>query len=268
MYNLSAIIITKDEEIHIERCIKSLKDHVDAIFLIDSGSTDNTLLIAENLGAIIFKNNWSGYSNQINWGINKISSISKWILRIDADEIIENNDTLIKNYILNLNKDINGITIKRNIYFDGELVRYGGIYNRKILRIFRSGFGYCDNKLMDEHLIVKPKIINSEFIFSDKNLHGFNKFISKHINYADLESTTNLNIPNLPGYKYSKNTNNIFLIKKYIFMRLNPKLRPFLYLFYRLILRGGFLDKNKAYYFHIFQSFFYRSTVEYKKLKN
>ena len=267
MYNLAAMIITKNEEIHIQRCINSVIDHVDAVFVIDSGSIDKTTIIAEKLGAVILKNKWTGYSNQINWAIKKISPLSKWILRIDADEIIEKNGQFIKNYIKNINPDINGITIKRNMYFDGDLVRYGGVYNRKILRIFRSGYGFCDNKLMDEHIVVKPKIIDSKFVFCDKNLNGFNHFISKHIRYAELESKANLNLNNLPGFQYSSNTNNIRLLKKNIFMKINPRLRPFLYLFYRLILRGGILDKDKAYYFHIFQSFFYRSMVEYKKLK-
>ena len=81
------------------------------------------------------------------------------------------------------------MNIKRNIHFNQSLVRFGGIYNRKILRIFRSRFGKCDDRKMDEHLIVKPKIVDSNFIFSDVSLIEFKDFIIKHLNYADLESS-------------------------------------------------------------------------------
>ena len=85
---VTAIIITKDEAIHIGRCIDSLKKHVSRIVVVDSGSEDDTKNIVLSKGCEFYFNEWKGYSNQINWAIKKVSKTSDWILRIDADEII------------------------------------------------------------------------------------------------------------------------------------------------------------------------------------
>ena len=115
-------------------------------------------------------NKWKGYSNQVNWAIKKVSSTSEWILRIDADEIINDSKLTVKDYLAHLDDDVNGLNITRNMYFGNELVKSGGIYNKKILRIIRSGFGKCDGNIMDEHLICDEKIIDSPFTFSDISL--------------------------------------------------------------------------------------------------
>ena len=68
---LTAIIITKNESLHIARCIKFCFNHVDKIVVIDSGSSDDTKNITVNKGAEFYFNEWKGYANQVNWAINK-----------------------------------------------------------------------------------------------------------------------------------------------------------------------------------------------------
>ena len=81
---ISAFIITKNEELNIAKAINSLKSIVDDLHIIDSGSEDNTVQIAENLGAKVIYNEWSGYIAQKIFG-EKLCK-HKWILNIDADE--------------------------------------------------------------------------------------------------------------------------------------------------------------------------------------
>ena len=184
---VTAIIITKNESIHIGRCIDSIKKHVSKIVVVDSGSEDNTKNIVLDKGCEFYFNKWEGYSNQVNWAIKKVSSSSDWILRIDADEIINESQLTIIEYLSKLDTEINGLNVRRNIFFGNELVKSGGIYNQRILRIIRSGFGKCDNKKMDEHLISEELIIDSPFTFSDISLMDFKEFVCKHIDYANLE---------------------------------------------------------------------------------
>ena len=261
---VTAIIITKNESLHIGRCIDSIK-HVSNIVVVDSGSKDNTRNIVLEKGCDFYSNEWKGYSNQVNWAINKISNKTEWILRIDADEIINESKLEIKTYLNQLSKDINGLNIRRNIYFGEELVKSGGISNKKILRIIRSGFGKCDNKKMDEHLICQGKIIDSPFTFSDISLINFKEFINKHIDYANLEASSRLSHlkDQNKRYKYSKDTIMRKFLRENIYYKTPPKLRPFLYYFYRLLIRGGIFDKTDAFYYHLFQGLMYRSFVEY-----
>ena len=270
MTRITAIIITKDEELHIERCINSIKNSVDKIVIVDSGSKDNTKEICEKKGVLFFYHKWSGYSDQINWAIKKVESFSDWIFRIDADEILENDDISLKTFLNSLNESINGINVKRNIYFNQKLVRFGDVYNKKILRIFRSGYGICDGRKMDEHILVKSKIIDSNIVISDISLLEFNEFIIKHLNYASLEiessSNDNKEKLNFDNHIYRKKSFKK-KFKNFLYHKIPPRLRPFIYYFYRMFLRGGIFDNTDGFYFHLFQVLMYRSFVEYLRYK-
>ena len=89
MKDISVIILTYNEEIHIERCIKSLQRFVKEVFIVDSFSTDKTQEIAENLGAKFYQNKWINYAIQFQWGLDNCPIKTKWIMRMDADEYIE-----------------------------------------------------------------------------------------------------------------------------------------------------------------------------------
>jgi glycosyltransferase involved in cell wall biosynthesis len=84
MAKISSFIIAKNEEARITAAINSIKRIVDEIIVIDSGSTDNTVKIAESLGARVIYNVWPGYVAQKAFGENLCKN--DWILNIDADE--------------------------------------------------------------------------------------------------------------------------------------------------------------------------------------
>lgn len=94
---VSVTIIAKDEEERLPYTLESVKGWVDEIILVDSGSTDNTIKIAEQYGAKIFHNEWKGYGQQKIFSENKASN--KWILNLDADEEIS---AELKNQIISL----------------------------------------------------------------------------------------------------------------------------------------------------------------------
>lgn len=84
MHPISAFIITKNEEHRITKALESIKDLVDEILVIDSGSTDKTAEIAKKLGAKVIHNDWPGYAAQKAYSENMCKH--NWILNIDADE--------------------------------------------------------------------------------------------------------------------------------------------------------------------------------------
>ncbi len=81
---LSATVITLNEEKDLPRLFSSVKNLADEIVVVDSGSTDKTLTIAERFGCITFKRKFDNYSNQKNYALEKASG--DWILSLDADE--------------------------------------------------------------------------------------------------------------------------------------------------------------------------------------
>ncbi|MBO5863957.1 MAG: glycosyltransferase family 2 protein, partial [Paludibacteraceae bacterium] len=86
--SIAAIILTKNEELHIERCISSLKGVCDEVFVVDSFSTDRTVEIAKVLGATVLQNAWKNYATQFNWALANCPIKSDWLWRIDADEYL------------------------------------------------------------------------------------------------------------------------------------------------------------------------------------
>src|SRR5262245_3234925 len=82
---ITATIITQDEERKIARAIESLRC-ADGIMIVDSGSTDRTTELAQNLGARVIEAGWRGYAAQKNWAAEQASH--DWILSLDADEAL------------------------------------------------------------------------------------------------------------------------------------------------------------------------------------
>ncbi|HHH84806.1 MAG TPA: glycosyltransferase family 2 protein, partial [Firmicutes bacterium] len=80
---ISALILTKNEEINISECVKSVS-FCDEIIVIDSESEDQTRSLAEKEGARVIVNPWPGFALQRHFGIQRCSF--PWVLMVDADE--------------------------------------------------------------------------------------------------------------------------------------------------------------------------------------
>ena len=87
--DVTAIILTYNEEQHIQRCIESAFRVAKDVFVIDCFSTDKTVMIAQKMGAIVLQNKWPGFAKQINWALDNAPIKTKWVLRLDADEYLE-----------------------------------------------------------------------------------------------------------------------------------------------------------------------------------
>ncbi|MEJ7827411.1 MAG: glycosyltransferase family 2 protein, partial [Segetibacter sp.] len=83
--NITAIILTYNEETNIRACLKSVTDVVSEIFVIDSGSSDRTLDIAKEFNCKIVNHPFENYSSQRNWALQNLPISNNWILNLDAD---------------------------------------------------------------------------------------------------------------------------------------------------------------------------------------
>ena len=272
-HQMSVVILTYNEQQHIERCVKSLVSADLKVFVVDSGSTDNTVEIAESLGAIVYTNPWKNYADQFQWGLDNCPIETEWVMRMDADEYLE--EDLIEEIKLGLEdkaKNIDGFYIRRKYFFFGKWIRYGAVYPLNLLRIWRTGKGRIEDRWMDEHIILegqgKTAFLNGHIV--DDNLNNSRWYIDKHNNYADREMVDIL------GKKYglflldeaiSSDTSNRQarikrFIKENVYNRLPVFVRPTLYFLYRYFLRLGFLDGTKGFAFHFNQGYWYRALVD------
>lgn len=132
MASITAVIITHNEERHIERCLQSLLGVVDEVLVLDSQSTDQTVAMAEALGARVIDTEWLGYAATKNKA-NALAA-NDWILSIDADEALSEE---LRQSILAAKNGLQGAyQFNRLNNYYGHWVRHGGFYPDKKLRLF------------------------------------------------------------------------------------------------------------------------------------
>jgi glycosyltransferase involved in cell wall biosynthesis len=270
--SLTAIILTYNEEKHLQRCLNSLMKICSDIFIIDSFSTDGTKSIAELNNVHFVQKKWVNHSVQFNWGLDNLPIATDWIIRLDADEYLT--DELQIEIIEKLNTfphKVSGIEMPRKRIFLNKEIRWGGS-EVKLLRIFRKGMARVENKLMDEHIeIIEGEIKSFSNKFIDHNLSSIGTWILKHNNYADKEVIELLNIKfDILGDRKKSFLNSQAQKKrslKLIYADTPLFLRPLLYFFYRYFLCFGFLDGKEGFLWHFFQGLWYRLLVDMKLLE-
>lgn len=271
--DITVVILTFNESKHIERCINSLKSVVKRIVIVDSYSTDDTTDICKRLGAEVYQNKWKNYANQFQWGLDNCNIDTRWSMRMDADEYLEQGlITEIGNKLANLDDGVNGIYLKRKVIFKGKWIKFGGFYPHILLRLWHTGSGRIEQRWMDEHIIMEsPKTVIFENDLVDDNLNNIGWWTEKHNNYATREMIDLLNMK----YTFFESDNELSktddpqaklkrILKEKVYSRLPLGIRPALYFIYRYILRGGFLDGKKGFIFHFMQGFWYRLLVDIK----
>ena len=187
---ITAVILTYNEEKHISRCINSLKNICEEIFVIDSFSKDRTIEIAKELGAEVYQHPFINQAQQFNWAIENCPIHSEWIWRVDADEYIEKPlAQKAKKVLEEIPNDVNGIYVNKKIVFQGRPLLHGGWYPAQQIKIIRKGFGASENKWMDEHLIIfSGKTISIDGDQTDENLNDLTWWTDKHNHYASREA--------------------------------------------------------------------------------
>lgn len=266
MPDIHAIVLTLNEEIHIARCLKSIRDICATIMIVDSGSTDRTVEIAKSVGAEVVTNPWVNYATQMNFGIDHVAGRGGWILRIDADEYLCDGTGRSLIQLLNeLPDDVGGVCLRLRRIFMGKWLKRGGLYPIWLLRVWRNGRGRCDNSWMDEHVVVQGKVHHAPLDFADHSLRPLSLWSQKHISYAGREA---IDILFREFGANDEATGNLGrsrlkrILKLTIYIRLPSGLRSFLYFILRYIVRLGFLEGREGYYFHVLQGLWYRTLVD------
>lgn len=272
--DISVIILTYNEEIHIRRCLENIHYFVKDIFLIDSYSTDKTLQIASEYEKVtILQNRWeNNYAKQFNWGLEHTSIQTKWVLRLDADEyLLPELINELSDKLSSLPDDVSGIVFKRRHYFLDKWMKRG-IYPVYLLRMFRYGKAICEQRLMDEHIqLLEGVSVDFDGDFVDHNLNNLSWFCIKHVNYAIREAADLLNIE-LGLWEESQTDQQKALVEqakhkreiKHRYVRLPLFWRAFLYFCYRYFIKAGLLDGKEGFLWHFLQGWWYRTLVDAK----
>jgi glycosyltransferase involved in cell wall biosynthesis len=134
---ISAAVITLDEEENLGRCLESLRDVVDEVIVLDSGSADGTERIARERGATFLHQDWLGYGPQKNAAVERASH--EWVLSLDADEALSDE---LRASVLRLKADGPGADayeMSRLNWYCGRFLRHSGWYPDRKIRLWRKG---------------------------------------------------------------------------------------------------------------------------------
>jgi glycosyltransferase involved in cell wall biosynthesis len=268
---LSIVLLTHNEAANLPATLASLQGLDVEIFIVDSGSTDQTVAIAQQAGCKVFEHPWVNYATQLNWALQNLPIATPWIMRLDADErltpeLVEE----LKRVLPQTPEDITGYQIKRRVFFMGRWIRHGGYYPTWLLRIWRTGLGSCEQRNMDEHIVLaRGKIANFQHDIIDENQKGLSFWTDKHNRYAerevkDLLSTILDENDDLLRANQLSQASRRRWIKSNLYARSPLFFRAFLYFLMRYTVGLGFLDGIEGLVFHFLQGFWYRFLVDAK----
>lgn len=272
MLDITTIILTYNEEIHIRRCLENVCSFSKKVYVVDSPSTDKTVDICQefsNVELVVHK--YPGnQAAQFNWALDNLKIDTEWVLRLDADEYLlpELVDEL-RTKIPELDTNITGVTFKRRHIFLGRWMKQG-TYPIMILRMFRKGKAKCEQRLMDEHIeLLEGASMTFEHDFVDHNLNNLSWWAQKHVNYAIREAAELLDVEyNITGTNtLARHLSPTTLHKRNLKLKYARQplfWRSFAYFCYRYFFKLGFLEGKEGFLWHFMQGWWYRTLVDAK----
>lgn len=258
---LSVIILTANEHLHIRRCIENVRALATEVFVVDCHSTDGTQEIARACGAMVVEHDWPGnQADQLNWALATLPLKGDWVMRLDADEYLT--PALIDEIKMRLDAlppEVHGVAYTFDLVFQGKRLRFGPP-RPEILRLWRRGKAHCEQRLMDERMVLSEgRVISFKGRFVDHNLNGIDWWVRKHLGYAKREMAQAA-IAMLGQQGHGR-------ADKGMYYRLPLYWRAFAYFFYRYVVRLGFLDGKAGFLWHFMQGWWYRTLVDAKILE-
>jgi len=235
---LSVVLITQNEERNLPRTLESVlplvRDGKGEIIVVDSGSTDRTVEVAQSFGARVFVEKWKGFAAQKNSAMGKASM--DWVLQLDADEVPE--PELVTEIEVALREDSaqNGFWIPRKNFFLGRWIKYGGFYPDPKLRLIRRGAGRFEE--YGAHPTIK--VDGPTGTLSHALIHNAYPSLRGYIDHMNSYSSMGAEVAANKGHRR-------FSVSKIV-------IRPLLTFVYNYFFRLGFLDGREGLLLHLYHS--------------
>lgn len=270
--DIAVILLTLNEERNIAQALDSVRDWANEIFVLDSLSTDRTLEIAGRYGCHIVVNKFENYAKQRNYALDHLAIRSEWVLFLDADEWLPDALKREISAVVAGSREENGFYINRRLIWMGRWIRRG-YYPCWILRLFRHGKGRCEDRAVNEHLLVEGRTgkLRNDFIHEDRK--GMTDWIAKQNRYATFEAQGLLDTHCSPNSReieprlFGTQVQRKRWLRQKVWNRLPALIRPFFYFFYRYVLAGGFLDGKGAFVYHFLQALWFPLLIDVKYLE-
>lgn len=272
--DLSVIILTYNEEIHIRRALENVCPIAKQVFTIDCFSADRTEEICEAFENVrVVKHAWPGnQAEQFNWALDNLEIQTEWVLRLDADEYLT--EELIKEMhdkLPVMTEDVSAIVLPLGRVFHGRLLKHGITSSVKMIRLFRKGRARYEHRLMDEHLrVLTGNTVTFKYPFVDDSLISMSAFVSKHNGYSNKEAALLLDAEYGLSVKTDMDDEQFAAEvaakrkQKARYAKMPLYWRSLGYFIYRHFIKLGFLDGRAGFEWDFFQGLWYRMLIDSK----
>ena len=289
--SLSVIILTFNSAATLGQTLRAALQVSDDIHLVDSGSSDDCLVLAEHIIATandaraaseakirltISHHPFENYGAQRNWAMENLALRHEWVLNLDADEQLSPPLICAINDIQSLGfpPDMNGYFLPRLVRFLGRDLTHGGLYPTWHMRLFRRQFGRCEARLYDQHFLVEGRAERINHPMIDDVRLSLSEWTARHNRWSDAEAAELL----LTSEQGAATTLSDRVTAKWRggnpierkralrgWYQATPMfLRAFLLFFYRYVVRLGFLDGREGLIYLVLQCFWFRFLVDAK----
>lgn len=270
---LTVLVTTRNEEVNVERCLASVRDLANQVFVLDSESADRTVEIARRYADEV---RTLAYDHSriipwiFQWGLDNLPIRNDWVLILEADQALP--PALRRELVALFARPAighDGFYIRRRQIFRGHPIRFGGYGGKHLLKLFRRAVSALDPAEQDTRVYVRGSVGKLAAPLEEWNRKedSILFYLEKHLRYAEAFAREELarrrgeiawrGRPRLTGHSDER-----VLWLKSVYYRLPLYLRPALYFFYRYVLLLGILDGKTGFVFHFLQAFWFRLVVD------
>jgi glycosyltransferase involved in cell wall biosynthesis len=260
---LTVIVPVRNEAHNLTRCLEALKG-VGEVFVVDSGSTDDTEAIARSYGAKVVQFHYrGGWPKKRQWAMDTLPLAYDWILLLDADEVLTP-ELFDEIRIAIQDRNTDGYYIALEMYFLGRRLRHSGASFWK-LSLFRKGRGRYECRLEDqdqsmadmevhEHVVIPGTTRKLSHSLVHHNVESLSRYIQKHNEYSNWEARVWLDgghsgdeiQPSLLGTQAQRRR---WLRRRFLMVPGSPVL----FFVYKYVFHLGFLDGVSGLIYCVFQ---------------
>lgn len=262
MSSIRAVILTKNEEAHLADCLASLTGLDCEILVVDSGSDDATLEIAESFDAEVVFYEYITEAQTRNWVLDNCGDVD-WILFLDADERLT----------AELNKELRtlpspdggpvGYYMEREMWFLGHPLRHGGHQKNFILHVLHPPRARVIEQTRTlEYVKVDGKTAHLKHRMIHENKKPLREWVMKHDFYAQREAEDRLE-----GVRRAKSVTEgrtRAFLHNGVLSRFPPLAMPFVFFLYRYFFRLGFLDGRVGFMYYVMHDLWYPTLIAAK----
>lgn len=225
---LSVVIITKNEENNIGRCIAGVREIADEMIVVDSGSSDRTVEIARGLGAKVSHQDWLGFAGQKNFAASLATM--EYLLMLDADE--EVSDALRRSIAKAVQEGrCDGWELNRKTFYLGSFLEH--VWHPEWrLRLFRKGKGVFEGEI-HEKVVCKGRIGRLEGDLYHYSYKGLKDQMLRLVRYAEQSAL----LMEKEGKRF-----------RFLNLVFNP-----CWAFAKVLLRGGIRDGYRSFLIAVFE---------------